>query len=153
MRYEIRGRVIDSFTGDGISGVRVEAWDKDLFLDDYLASASTLTDGSFAMSFDHTAFADLFDQWPDLYFKVYCHNELLVSTEDSVLWNIRDHKTGVTIKAPQPKPPACDERHIYLKIERIEDYSPVQPQDKVVPPVQYGRDCMRFHGHENGLIP
>jgi hypothetical protein len=48
----------------------------------------------------------------------------------SVLW----------IQAPHPKPPTCDERHIYVKIERIENYSPVQPQDKVVPPVQYGRD-------------
>jgi plastocyanin len=153
MRYEIRGRVIDSLTGDGIGGVRVEAWDKDFFGDDYLSVATTLTDGSFVMSFDQTAFADLFDQWPDLYFKVYCYNELLVSTENTVLWNIRNPQVGVTIKAPHPKPPVCGERHIYLKIERIEDYSPVQPQDKVVPPVQYGRDCMRFHGHENGLIP
>ena len=40
MRYEIRGRVIDEFTGDGIGGVRVEAWDKDFLFDDYLGSAS-----------------------------------------------------------------------------------------------------------------
>lgn len=153
MRYEIRGLVIDSFSGEGIGGVRVEAWDKDFFLDDYLAAARTVTDGSFTLSFDETAFADLFDRWPDLYFKVYCYNELLASTENSVLWNIQNPHVGVTIKAPHPKPPACDERHIYLKIERIEDYSPVRPQDKVVPPVQYGRDCMRFHSHENGLIP
>ncbi|MDQ3812787.1 MAG: DUF1929 domain-containing protein, partial [Armatimonadota bacterium] len=38
-------------------------------------------------------------------------------------------------------------------IERIENYSPVMPQEKAVPPVQYGRDCMRGDGHENGLIP
>jgi plastocyanin len=154
MRYEIRGRVVDSFSGDGIAGVRVEAWDKDFGLDDYLASVSTITDGSFTIKFDQAAFADLFDRWPDIYFKVYCYNELLVSTENSVLWNVKNPQVGVTITAQHPKPPACGvERHIYLKIERIEDYSPVQPQDKVVPPVQYGRDCMRFHGHENGLIP
>lgn len=152
MNYEIRGRVVDG-TGDGISGVRVEAWDKDLGLDDYLAMSRTITDGSFVISFEHTAFADVFDEWPDLYFKVYCHDELLASTEQSVLWNIRDPQIEVTIRAPRPKPRSCAERHIYLKIERIEDYSPVWPQDKVVPPVQYGRDCMRFHGHENGLIP
>jgi hypothetical protein len=133
MRYEIRGRVINSFTGDGIGGVRVEAWDKDFFGDDYLTVATTPTDGSFVMSFDQTAFADLFDQWPDLYFKVYCYNELLVSTENTVVWNIRNPQVGVTIKAPPPKPPACDERHIYLKIERIEDYSPVQPRTKLCP--------------------
>lgn len=29
MRFEIRGRVIDRFTGDGIGGQRAEARDKD----------------------------------------------------------------------------------------------------------------------------
>ena len=119
MRYEIHGRVIDSFTGDGIGGVRVEAWDKDFFLDDYLVSATTLTDGSFAMSFDQTAFADLFDQWPDLYFKVYCYNDLLVSTENDVLWNIRNPQVEVTIKAPHPKPPACGEPNANIAPARL----------------------------------
>jgi len=154
MRYEIRGEVVDSFTGDGIGGVRVETWDKDFGLDDYLGSATTRSDGSFSISFDESAFHDIFfDHWPDLYFKVYCYNELLASTEDSVLWNVKQPQIGVKIKAHHPKPPVCDERHIYLKIERIESYSPVKPQEKVVPPVQYGRDCARNHGHENGLIP
>jgi plastocyanin len=47
-------------------------------------------------------------------------------------------------------PPSVD---VYLKIERVEGYSPVWPQEKVVPPVQYGRDCMRNEGHENAFIP
>ena len=154
MRFEIRGRVVDQFTGEGIGGVRVEAWDKDFILDDYLGSASTITDGSFEIGFDDTAFQEFFlDRWPDLYFKVYCYDELLVSTENSVLWNVRAPHLGVDITAPHPAPPSCDERHIYLKIERIEHYSPVRPEEKVVPPVQYGRDCMRGDGHENGLIP
>lgn len=154
MRHEIRGHVIDQFTGEGIGGVRVEAWDKDFGLDDFLGFASTRSDGSFSITFDESAFRDIFfDHRPDLYFKVFCFNELLVSTEDSVLWNVSDPDVGVTIKAPHPKPPSCDERHVYLKIERIENYSPVKPQEKTVPPIQYGRDCMRGDGHENGLIP
>lgn len=154
MRYEIKGRVVDSFTGDGIGGVRVEAWDKDVGLDDYLGSATTISDGSFSISFDDSAFRDIFfDNWPDLYFKVYCYNELLASTEKSVLWNVKKPQIGVEIKARHPKPPVCDERHVYLKIERIENYSPVKPHEKAIPPAQYGRDCMRGDGHENGLIP
>lgn len=44
-------------------------------------------------------------------------------------------------------------RNIYLKIEKIEDYSPVEPQTEVPPPVQYRRDCMRNPGHPGGMIP
>jgi FtsP/CotA-like multicopper oxidase with cupredoxin domain len=44
-------------------------------------------------------------------------------------------------------------RNIYLKIERISDYSPVEPDDHVSPPIQYRRDCMRNMGHEDAKIP
>jgi plastocyanin len=44
-------------------------------------------------------------------------------------------------------------RNIYLKIERMSDYSPVEPDDHVTPPIQYRRDCMRNAGHEDGTIP
>jgi hypothetical protein len=32
---------------------------------------------------------------------------------------------------------------IYLKIEQIAAYSPVEPELKVMPPRQHRRDCMR----------
>ena len=44
-------------------------------------------------------------------------------------------------------------RNVYLKIETIPGYSPVMPTDHATPPVQYGRDCMRNMGHEDGTIP
>ena len=44
-------------------------------------------------------------------------------------------------------------RDIYLKIETIPGYSPVEPDDHVSPPIQYRRDCMRNEGHEDGTIP
>jgi FtsP/CotA-like multicopper oxidase with cupredoxin domain len=44
-------------------------------------------------------------------------------------------------------------RDVYLKIETIPGYSPVEPDDHVSPPIQYGRDCMRNMGHEDGTIP
>jgi plastocyanin len=44
-------------------------------------------------------------------------------------------------------------RNIYLKIETIEDYSPVSPDEDVSPPIVYERDCMRNTGHENTTIP
>src|SRR5262249_55351748 len=44
-------------------------------------------------------------------------------------------------------------RDIYLKIERISDYSPVEPDNHVSPPIQYRRDCMRNERHEDATIP
>jgi len=44
-------------------------------------------------------------------------------------------------------------RNIYLKIEKIPEYSPVHPVEKEPPGVFYSRDCMYGEGHENGVIP
>ncbi len=44
-------------------------------------------------------------------------------------------------------------RDIYLKIEQIQDYSPVEPETMVGPPRHYRRDCMRNPGHEDAKIP
>lgn len=150
MRYRIRGRVVDASTGNGISGVRVEAWDKDWILDDYLASSTTLNDGSFVVEFDEATFREFFfDQFPDVFFRVYCYNQLLASTEDSVIWNVREPAIEVEVPAVLPDPPPSVERHVYLKIERIEGYSPVRPEEKGG---SYGRDCMRGAGHADGTI-
>ena len=43
--------------------------------------------------------------------------------------------------------------NVYLKIETIVGYSPVEPDDHVSPPIVYRRDCMRNMGHEDGTIP
>src|SRR5438445_3607131 len=44
-------------------------------------------------------------------------------------------------------------RDVYLKIETISGYSPVEPDDHVSPPIQYRRDCMRNDGHDDATIP
>lgn len=42
-------------------------------------------------------------------------------------------------------------RNIYLKIEQIPEYSPVEPSGHAA--ANYRRDCMRNPGHEDGTIP
>ncbi len=44
-------------------------------------------------------------------------------------------------------------QNVYLKIETIHDYSPVEPDDHVTAPIAYKRDCMRNAGHEDATIP
>lgn len=153
MRYEIKGKVIDS-TAACVPGVRVEAWDKDNIVDDYLAYAATAADGSFAIAIDEDMLRDLYPhRQPDIYFKVWCGDELLASTEDSVCWKVETPDAHSTIEIAPLKPIAWGERHVYLKIERIEGYNPVKPEEEEAGLATYGRDCMRNEGHENGFIP
>ena len=154
MRYEIKGKVIDQKTREGVAGVRVEAWGTDLDLDDDLGYAATLYDGSFAIPFDEDTYRDFFhDRYPDIYLDVYCGEELLASTQGSTHWRAEAPNAYVTIEIPPLKPVAWGERHVYLKIERIENYSPVKPLEEEAGDAVYGRDCMRNVGHENGFIP
>ena len=152
MRYQIRGMVIDK-KRKRVPGVRVEVWDTENVVGDYLTYAATSGDGSFVINIDDDMIRDLFpNRFPDLYFKVWCGDELLASTEDSVVWNSKSHAPKKIVVGPI-KPLQCRDRHIYLKIERIEGYSPVMPQDHTVGQAEWGRDCMRNEGHEDGRIP
>ena len=91
-KYRIVGSVISRSTRQGVAGARVEAWDKDLLVNDLVGSAVTSDDGSFVIEFDSSYFRELFaDRRPDLFFKVFLQDKLIKSTEDSVLWNVDAH--------------------------------------------------------------
>jgi FtsP/CotA-like multicopper oxidase with cupredoxin domain len=153
MRYEIKGKVVDS-NNQSVPGVRVEAWDKAQAINDYLGYAATTYDGSFTITLDDETFRDLYpDRWPDIYFDVYDGDDLLTSTEDSAAWRSEKPDAYITITVSPIKPHVWHERHVYLKIERIENYSPVKPLEEEAGLAKYGRDCMRNKGHENGVIP
>jgi plastocyanin len=152
-RFEIRGRVIDDATGAGAAGLTVEAWDKDFLADDLVGKETTDVDGRFKMVFDESYFEELFgDQRPDLFFVVFSDGDVLTSTEGSVLWNVGVGTTTVEIHVTLPAPPKV-ERDIYLKIEPVNDYNPVNPIEHVPAGVKYKRDCMQHGDHHNGVIP
>jgi hypothetical protein len=81
-----------------LAGLRIEAWDSDLFFDDFVGEATTDEDGSFQITFTENRFKELFfDRKPDLYFKIFADGKLIHSTEDSVLWNIDRQQEEVVI--------------------------------------------------------
>ena len=109
--YRISGRVTDHKTKEGVAGLRVEAWDKDLIFNDLVGSAVTDEQGAFEMQFDEPYFRELFlDRRPDLFFKVFLGDKLIKSTEDSILWNVNKPNIEVVIEVdlpatePEPKP-------------------------------------------------
>ena len=116
--FRILGSVIDRTTQHGIKGLRVEAWDKDLIVSDLLGSTTTSEDGTFQIQFDESYFKELFlDRRPDLFFKVYKKDELLKSTENSVLWNITVGETQVTIEIDYKEDNMPSEQQLQLPVE------------------------------------
>lgn len=151
MNYQIKGIVVDK-KRNGMSSVRVEACVRENNLDDYISYALTGVDGSFVIMIAEDMFAEPFTQrYPDIYFKVWCGDQLLRNTENDIYWKAGEPE--VTIECPSPKPMAWSERHVYLKIERMEGYSPVKPLEEEAAQAKYERDCMRNKGHEDGSIP
>ena len=153
MAFKIEGKIKEKSSNKPVAGLRVEAWVKELDFKDYLEFTVSDDEGGFTFDFGESILQDLFPELsPEIYFKIYHNDELLVTTKDSAL-DAKVKKTPLTIKVPQMKATKCGEQHIFLRIERIEGYSPVNPQEKPVSPAQYGRDCMRNEGHENSYIP
>ena len=81
-----------------VPNLRVEAWDKDLFFDDFLAETVTDEDGRFSLSFSADRFEEFFfDKCPDLYFKIKkgpsITDEIILDTSNSILWNVA---SGIT---------------------------------------------------------
>jgi hypothetical protein len=97
--YRILGQVVDLETKRGVAGLRVEAWDKDFIFSDSAGSAATDERGGFRIDFEATRFRDLFlDRQPDLFFKVFRGKQLIKSTEDSILWNLKVGETKIAIE-------------------------------------------------------
>ncbi len=99
--YKITGRIISS-NKRALAALTIEAWDKDLLVNDFLGKATTDKSGGFTMTFDTSAFKGLFDKKPDIFFRIYRKGVLIHSTEKEVIVNAGDD-TEVNIALPSEK--------------------------------------------------
>jgi len=85
---KVSGRVYESESGTGLSGLHVKAVDKDLLFDDVLGTAVTDANGRFEIVYDVRDFRELFEKTPDLYVVVRdkLNQRTLSSSERNVRW-------------------------------------------------------------------
>lgn len=127
--FTISGQVKDTQSRKSIPNLRIEAWDKDLFFNDLVGSATTDATGSFRIEFSQDHFRECFlDHKPDLFFKVYRGRRLIASTEKSVLWNIEQKPETIIIEVDLPPDDAGDDEAMAFIVKgavRQKDKSPL----------------------------
>lgn len=95
--FKLSGIVKNSL-GLPLPNLRIEAWDRDMIVNDFVGEAFTDISGKFTISFTGKRFQELFfDASPDIYFKIYDDKELVHSTENNVLWNVKQGDQDLTI--------------------------------------------------------
>ncbi len=70
-RFRVRGVVRDERTGKPLGGHRVQAFDKDVWSDDFLGECDTDSDGRFEIRFTDADFKDVAESSPDIYLVIW----------------------------------------------------------------------------------
>ena len=99
--------------------VRVEVWDKDLVFDDLVASATTDRRGRCRLFLEPSRHKELFaDRRPDVFFKVFDGEKLVVDTRDFVVCNLKPGTHDVVIRVPTSEPECTEPDESPLAVVR-----------------------------------
>ncbi|MBO9700909.1 MAG: hypothetical protein J7604_11920 [Sporocytophaga sp.] len=98
--YTITGSLKDS-TQQALANLSIEAWDKDILVDDFLAESTSNKEGKFTLTFSAERYKEFFnDRDPDIYFKIFLKGKLIHDTRNSVLWNVHNEAQPIEIVLP-----------------------------------------------------
>jgi hypothetical protein len=88
MIYEITGRIVETETKQGVPGLIVSAFDKDMVYDDLLGDTMSDPNGNFSIKYDQSKLNSLFEAAPDIYVTVKTPSgTVLHTTNGSVRFN------------------------------------------------------------------
>ena len=122
LTYIATGQVIDRDTSAGVPGLTVQAFDVDPQRTQILGSTKTDDNGRFKISFDLLQFN--YETAPDLFFKLFRNDQLLESTESSVLWNANSQESvTIRISTIPARPPGVDRvtsRQVFKGVDFVE---------------------------------
>ena len=152
MSFTIKGSVVGEERGEGLSGLTVRAFDKDLFYDDLLGTAVTDADGCFIITYEESDYQELFDANPDIYLQLKkADGTLLYSSENSVRF-AESAEEVFHVKIPDPLPvpvlsnpnyTAMDLRYLMLVVNKAqkegkleEVFSALREAGKIQPDAQ-----------------
>ncbi|MDB5200365.1 MAG: hypothetical protein JWO92_2328 [Chitinophagaceae bacterium] len=126
--FNLRGKIIRKADKQPISGLYIEAWDKNPPAKEAKGSSITDPQGMFSILFDNSLLSELHKEgFPEIYFKVFSGQTLLSSTENEVVVNLRGKQPAVVIAVdynPAAESESKAKKYLVKGIILKKDYSP-----------------------------
>ncbi|PQJ26818.1 hypothetical protein BSZ35_17950 [Salinibacter sp. 10B] len=123
-QYRISGTVVNEKSREGLAGLRVQAWDRDVVHDDFLAAATTGRAGSFSLQFAPVRFKEThFEEGPNVFFRILDGDTVLAEIDRSDL-NGLGSSGDVEVTLPVPPPAekgSRKERRVFGQVTRADE--------------------------------
>lgn len=114
--FRIYGQVRGTESRRGLPGLRIQALDKDLCLDDHMGTAITDKKGHFEIRYDESDFREFFKERPDIYLRVQAPDgALLYTTENGVRYEADDTER-FQIEIPETEERIADSKALRRRI-------------------------------------
>lgn len=103
--FIIKGKLLDRMSHTPVPWLRIEAWDRDLVMDDLVGGAVSDAEGQFTIRFNAKYFKEwFFDRKPDLYFKVFRGQQLIANTRPDARRNVPPGEISIAVEIQAPTP-------------------------------------------------
>jgi len=122
-QYRVSGTVVNEKSREGLSGLTVQAWDRDVVHDDFLATAATGTDGAFSLTFAPVRFQEShFEKGPEVFFRILEGETVLAEIDRSDLDGLESSgDVEVTLLVPPLAKKEEKERQVFGQVKRSDE--------------------------------